>query len=141
MRIPATVKADYLTGMTPKELAAKYKSFTASAIGKYASKKGWPTEGAAIEAKQGEIIAETNETAIRALKAEESADMDILIKKAKGLIKESKPSAYRTKFAADIMKIAYERKYKALNIPDKVQHGGDAKNPIKHEHEVSWPQL
>ena len=141
MRMPATVKADYLTGMTPQELAKKYKNFTASAISKYASKRGWPAERAEIEAKQGAIIAETNEQAIRNLKSEELTDMDILISKAKELIKVPKPSAYRMKNAADIMKIAYERKYKALNIPDKMQHSGDSKNPIKHEHEVTWPEL
>lgn len=141
MRLPASVKADYLNGMTPKEICKKHKKFNPKQVSNYAQVHGWVEERRQIMAKQSQIISEISEAEVRKLKDQESSDMDLLIKKAKTLLADSKPSAYRTKHAAEIMKIAYERKYKALNIPDKVQHGGDSKNPIKHEHEVIWPQL
>jgi hypothetical protein len=129
----ARIKRDYLAGMTPAELAKKYKQSN-KRIRDMASNGKWPKEKAAMLDKVMESVVKSEVEAIKALKQMERRDMEQLLVYARDMVDPSKPSAFKVKTSSDVMKTAYERLYKSYGIAEKFE--GNVKTDSKIE--VKW---
>lgn len=129
----ARIKRDYLAGMTPAELAKKYKLRT-NQVQNFVRRGKWATEKKLIATKIVQSVVESEVEAITALKQMERRDMEQLLVYARDMVDPNKPSAFKVKVSADIMKIAYERLYKSHGIADKFE--GNVKTDSKIE--VKW---
>lgn len=129
------IKRDYLAGMTPQELAKKYK-LKASQVQNMARRGKWSPERKLITSKVAQLVVQSEVDAIMALKEMERRDMNQLLHYARNMVDPNKPSAFKIKASADVMKIAFERLYKSYGIAEKVESKETVENVIK----IEWPE-
>jgi hypothetical protein len=125
----ARIKRDYLAGMTPAELAEKYK-LPNQKIRDMAAHGKWAQEKKAIIDKVAESVVKSETDAILAMKRQERADMYLLIEGARKQLAAREQTMYRLESATSVMVRAYERLYKSFGIADKVNLNDDPDKPM-----------